>query len=211
MMYFLCSSIVWLYAKIFYRHKVYGKSHVPKGGGIITPNHTSFLDPPLVGISCPTKIHFLARDTLFQKRFLGWLIPKLNSHPVKRQKGNVQAMRTVIDLVGKEEKVLIFPEGRRSPDGKFLSGQLGVGMLVQRTGCNVIPVYIHGTHAVWPVGKKFFKLFGKTAAVFGSPLTFSQVSVEDKKAAQAQIVETIMDRIKELKAWYLNGAKGTPP
>lgn len=205
-------ALVWIYASLFYRHRVYGKKHFPKGGGIIASNHSSFLDPPLIGISAPEKIHFLGRETLFHSRFFAWLIRKLNTHPVRRGKGNINAFKTAMELVTSGEKVVIFPEGGRSKDGTLQHGQLGVGMLVQRTGCQVVPAYIDGTYAIWSVKRRFPKLWGKTACVFGTPLHFPSLEEGgDKKEVQAYIVEEIMKKIADLRDWYHAGAKGSPP
>ena len=84
MVYGFCKFLVWVIARCFYRHKVYGKEHIAAGGAMIASNHCSFLDPPLVGISCPDEIHFLARDTLFNYAPFAWLLRQLNSHPVHR-------------------------------------------------------------------------------------------------------------------------------
>ncbi|MCC5831660.1 MAG: 1-acyl-sn-glycerol-3-phosphate acyltransferase [Chlamydiales bacterium] len=203
--------LVKIYALLFYRHRVYGKHHFPKGGGMICSNHTSFLDPPLIGISCPGVVHFLGRDTLFRSRFFGWFIGKLNCHPVRRGKGNAYAFKKALQLIQKGNKVVIFPEGRRSTDGELNKGQLGVSMLVQRAGCQVVPVYIHGAYNIWNTKRRFPKIFGKTACIFGRPLTFQDLDQVDKKQAQAEIADRIMSKIGSLRDWYLAGAKGSPP
>jgi 1-acyl-sn-glycerol-3-phosphate acyltransferase len=84
-------------------------------------------------------------------------------------------------------------------------------MLVQRTRCRILPVYTHGTFDVWSSKRKWPKLTGKTACVFGTPLEYVESDSEDKKEAQAKIVNAIMDKIAALREWYLAGAKGTPP
>src|SRR5262249_14827603 len=112
---------------------------------------------------------------LFHSRFFAWLIRKLKTHPVRRGKGNINAFKTAMEIVMSGEKVVIFPEGGRSKDGTLQQGQLGVGMLVQRTGCQVVPVYIYGTYDIWSVKRRFPKLWGKTACVFGTPLQFSSL------------------------------------
>lgn len=207
----ICLIIVGVYVHIFYRLKVYGKKNFPKGGGIICSNHCSFIDPPLIGVSCPGKVHFLGRDTLFKSSFFAWLIRKLNTHPVHRGKGNVHAFKMAIELIKQDKKVVIFPEGRRSPDGEFMKGQLGVSMLVQKTKCQVIPIYIYGTYEIWNTKRRFPKIFGKAACVIGKALTFQDLEKVDRKQAQEMIMDRIMGKIGELKQWYLAGAKGTPP
>ena|ERR1700722_6366693 len=211
MIYSFCKYLFWLLAVIFYRHKVYGKEHIVRGGAIIASNHCSFLDPPLIGSSYPGKIHYLSRDTLYHALFFGWLIRQLNTHPVQSGKGNLSSLKMAMELLQSGKKVVIFPEGKRSSDGKLQAGQLGIGMLVQRTECQIVPVYTHGTFEAWNKERKFPKLCGRTACVFGTPIAFTKVQAEDKKEAQAKIVNTIMDKIAELRDWYLAGAKGLPP
>ncbi|MEZ5315093.1 MAG: lysophospholipid acyltransferase family protein [Chlamydiales bacterium] len=203
--------LVKVYARLFYCHRIYGKAYFPIGGGMICSNHTSFLDPPLIGISCPGVIHFLGRDTLFRSRFFGFLIRKLNCHPVKRGQGNSSAFKKALDLIQKGNKVVLFPEGKRANDGELQIGQLGVGMLVYRTNCQVIPVYTAGTYGIWNTKRRFPKFLGKTACVFGKPLNFADLITLDKKEAQTKITERIMAKIGDLRDWYRKGAVGSPP
>lgn len=203
--------VVSCFVHIFYRHRVYGKKNFPKGSGIICANHNSFLDPPLIGISAPGEVHFLGRDTLFKNTFFAWLIRKLNTHPVKRGENNIYAFKKAIELVQCGDKVVIFPEGSRSATGHLNPGKAGVAILVQRTGCRVIPMYIYGSYDVWSSHRKFPKIFGKTACVIGSPIDFSGIDSCEKKEMQKVIVDLIMDKISQLERWYLAGAKGLPP
>lgn len=203
--------VVRLFFKLFYHHKVYGKEHLPKQGGIMASNHASFFDPPMLAISCPYKIHFLARQTLFQSRFFSWMLRKYLTHPISSGKGNIQTIRLACELLEEGKKVVIFPEGKRSKNGKLQKGQMGVGMLVLRTQSLVIPVYIHGTYEIWKSQEKLPKLKGRTACVFGSTLHFSPKEGEDRKELQQRVADEIMEAIERLQEWYLAGAKGSPP
>ncbi|MGH7905124.1 MAG: lysophospholipid acyltransferase family protein, partial [Candidatus Binataceae bacterium] len=44
--------------------------------------------------------------------------------------------------------VLMFPEGTRSADGEVHEFKSGAGYLAMRSGCDVLPLRIRGTHAV---------------------------------------------------------------
>lgn len=206
-----CKSIVGIFVKIFYRHKVYGKENFPKTGGMVVCNHSSFLDPPLVGISCPGIIHFLARESLFKSKAFAWLLGQLKTHPVRSGSGNLDTLKYAMELLKSGRKVVIFPEGSRSRDGSFQKGQLGVGMLVYRTECPVIPIYVHGTFDAWSPDQSRPKLIGKTACIIGKPLDFTHLATQDRKEAQNIIVTRLMQKIEELQAWYLAGHKGSPP
>jgi 1-acyl-sn-glycerol-3-phosphate acyltransferase len=209
--YYFIKYLVFFLCKIFYRLKVYGLEHYPEGGAILAANHVSYLDPPIVAISAPGKINFLARGSLFNFRPFAWLIRNLQTHPVVKGRENLSTIKLTVDIIQKGGKVIIFPEGTRSLDGEIHPGQPGIGMLVQRTEALVVPIYIHGSYEIWGKNQKFPKPWGKLICVFGTPLKFSTIEGESKKEAQAKIVMEIMDAIKGLKAWYLNGANGCPP
>lgn len=194
-----------------YRNRVYGREHLPKGGGLLAANHTSFLDPPLIGFCVyPRRLCYLARGTLF-KPVLGWILRHIGCCPVHRGQGNSTIFKLVPQLTQKGKLVVIFPEGTRSKNGQLQHGQAGIGLLVQKTGSRVVPCYIHGTFEAWGPHHRWPKLWGKTTCIFGSPLDFSSLDALDKKEAQKQIVLQIMEAIARLKAWYLAGAHGSPP
>ena len=84
-------------------------------------------------------------------------------------------------------------------------------MLVARCECPIVPVYIQGTFDIWPKSRIFPKLWGKTACVFGTPILWSSYKELPKKQAQEEISLAIQNSLKNLQAWYLNGAIGNPP
>lgn len=210
-MYLFTTTMIYLLVRLFYGHKIFGKSHVRKGAAIIAPNHTSFLDPPLVGGSMPGSLAYLARSTLFDIPFLGFLIRHLNAYPISRNSSAVGAFKLVSKLLGEGQKVLIFPEGKRSSDGNLLAFQGGLANLALRSGCPVIPVYIHGAYEIWNTQQKYPKLWGKTACVFGSPISCEPFQHLPKKEAQEALTQKIKEAIENLRNWYLQGAKGEPP
>lgn len=193
--------------KLFYRHKVYGRENLPKGGGLIAANHASYFDPPMIGVSTyPRHLCYMARDTLF-KPIGGWFLRHVGCYPVHRGKGNAAIFKLIPELVGQGKLAVIFPEGTRTKDGQLQPGQLGAGLLVQRSNCPVIPTYVHGTYGVWNIHMKKPKLSGRTAVVFGKPLTFQHLEGLDKKEAQQRITDEIMHAITELQTAFLAGAQ----
>src|SRR5690625_3879692 len=90
----------------FYRIKVIGKENFPKEGGVLLcTNHIDNLDPPVVGITCPRTVHFMAKEELFELPILKGILPKVKAFPVKRGMSDRQAMRTALSLL-KEGKVV---------------------------------------------------------------------------------------------------------
>ena len=176
-------SVYWFFA-LLYRHKIYGLKNVCPGAAILAANHVSFYDPPLLAVSTPCEVHFLARKSLFDIPLFGRLIRKLNAHPVSGKAQDVMIFKSIIRLMKEGKKVIIFPEGKRSADGSLQPIKPGIALLLSKTDAALIPVYLHGTFSVWPKGKSLPKLFGKTACAFGKPMYFlpgtSQEEIAEK-------------------------------
>lgn len=201
----------WCVGKLFYRLKIYGWEHYYPRGAILAANHTSFLDPPIVSVSWPEEVHFLARETLFRNRLFGSFIRNLNSHPVSGKAGDIGVMKTICALLNEGKKIVLFPEGTRSKTGELQPFKPGIGMLVSKTASAVIPVYVDGAYRVWGRGKKLPRPFGKVTCVFGSPITWDQFDHLDKKEGQDALMKRLHESITGLKEWLKKGAKGIPP
>ena len=117
----------------------------------------------------------------------------------------------IIDLLHKGGKVILFPEGNRTPDGQLQPIERGLAFLVMKSRCAIQPVYVHGTFEAWPVQRKLPKLCGKMACVFGSPILWERFEGLEKKEAERQITEQMGAALRDLKGWFESGARGTPP
>jgi 1-acyl-sn-glycerol-3-phosphate acyltransferase len=190
--------------KILYRHQTYGIENIPNGPAIIAPNHISYLDPPLIAVSCPEPVAFLARDTLFKKALFGNSIRKLNAYPVSGKIKDLASIKMILGILKEQKKVIIFPEGIRTHDGNIAEVKPGICMLAMRAGVPIIPTYIAGPYEIWPRQKQFPKLFGRTLCVFGTPIHPQEFASLDKKEAQEAMAIEIKKRIEQLKADHLS-------
>lgn len=154
LLYWIVRAIVWFVSLFYFRFRSYGSENVPGTGGcILTPNHVSFLDPPMVGIGMRHRVvHFMARDNLFDVPVLGWWYRKIGTIAIDRTKGDLAALRTALNGLKRGEVVCLFPEGTRSLDGELQQPKGGVGFLIAKAGVPVVPVYVDGTYRAWPKG-----------------------------------------------------------
>ena len=206
--------IYWLarsFFKVCFGLKIYGLEHFRPGAGIIASNHTSLYDPPVLSISCPEEVHFLAKESLFDIPLLGRLIRVLNSHPVSRSASDASTFRELIRLLKEGKKVILFPEGTRSDDGELRPIERGLSFIVHKGGCPIFPAYIYGAFQAWPPTRKFPKLFGKMSVIFGTPIEWSDFEGLDRKEAERQLNERTVESFKKLRAWLEGGAQGSPP
>src|SRR5262245_3070230 len=81
----------------FYGLRVEGREHWPaEGGGLVCANHQSMFDPPLVGLTCPRRLNYLARDTLFKVPVLSQLIKFLDAIPIDREGGGLAGLKETL-------------------------------------------------------------------------------------------------------------------
>lgn len=127
------------------------------GPALIACNHVSFLDPPFVGQAFDEAIHYFARKTLFDHPIAGWILREWQTIPIDRDKPDAASLKATIRLLRAGKKVLIFPEGTRSPDGNLGTAEAGVGLFIAKSGAPVLPVRLFGTYEAYPRGAKFLR------------------------------------------------------
>ena len=162
-----------LIAKTCFAFKtVHRERIIEEGGAILAMNHESYLDPPLAGISCLREIHYLARKTLLEWPILGPIFPKLNVIPVDQERADMSALKSVIRLVKAGHCTVVFPEGSRTLDGNFLPSLPGLGLIIAKTRCPVVPMRIFGAREAFPRGGRPH-LFSPITLVVGEPIRFT--------------------------------------
>ena len=131
----------------FYKTEVAGIENIPRDRGfILACNHQSFLDPPMAGCFLHRPIAYFARDTLFKKGFVSWLLKELYAIPVKRDApSDVTAIKTVLKILKQGGGVLFFPEGTRSEGEELKTPQKGIGLIACKSKTTVLPVRVFGT------------------------------------------------------------------
>ncbi len=209
--YWLVYSLSRLFFKIFFRLQVFGEKHIRPGPGLLIANHTSFFDPPVLSISCLEEVHFLARESLFRIPLLGSLIKVLNTHAVANDASDMHVLRQMIRLLGEGNKLIIFPEGKRSADGEMKPFERGFVFLAKKAKCTVYPAYIDGVYSAWPQDRKLPKLFGKITCVFGSPIFWDDFEDLPKEIVEEKLSLRCSSAIQDLKDWLKSGAIGDPP
>jgi 1-acyl-sn-glycerol-3-phosphate acyltransferase len=133
-----------------------GREHIPgKGPLLITPNHQTFADPPLVSIPFRRPIYYMAWNRLFSVPIFGGLIRRLRAFPVDIDGRDARATREAVRLLQADAALMIFPEGERSTDGRVQRFKLGAFRLAVSLGVPVLPVTIAGGDHAWPPGRVF--------------------------------------------------------
>jgi 1-acyl-sn-glycerol-3-phosphate acyltransferase len=151
MTYWLMRALFIIFFRLLGDWEVEGRENVPSSGAVlITPNHLSFLDPPLVGCALRRPGWFMAKAELFKIPGLRWLIRGMHAYPVKRGVPDRGSVKRTLQYLKDGEIVCVFPEGTRSATGELGPVEMGIGMLAVKSGAPVVPVGLRGTNRMLP-------------------------------------------------------------
>lgn len=203
MFYSFTCFLIGIVARIFFSIRIIDHENIPKEGAvIIAANHLSNLDIPFLAYSIGRGADFMGKKELFNVPLFGYLLRMLNGFPVDREKIDRAALREAVKRLKTGRVLVIYPEGRRSPDGTLQPGKPGVGMLVRMSGAKVIPAAIIGTDKAMPRGSWFMKPVPVTIK-FGKPIDFNCMAENTgEKGDVVKITKIIMDKIGELQLSY---------
>jgi 1-acyl-sn-glycerol-3-phosphate acyltransferase len=200
MTYWIMRALFTLFFRCFGSWEVCGHENVPeKGAVLITPNHLSFLDPPLVGCALRRPGWFMAKGELFDIPGLRWLIRGMHAYPVKRGVPDRASLKRTLAYLKSGEIVCVFPEGTRSVNGELGPVEIGVGMLALKSGAIVVPVGIRGTDRMLPRdAKRLYR--AKIRIRFGAPLCLPAPA---EGTLEREAYQAAADRVREAIAAVL--------
>lgn len=147
-----------VYLRAYHRLRVVGHEHLPPTGPfVLCANHASHLDAIVLAQAVPwairRRLHPLAAGDVFFETpavaaFAAWII---NALPMWRKRAGRHALDDLRSRISSEGCCyILFPEGRREPDGELLPFKAGVGMLVAGIAIPVVPCFIRGAFAALP-------------------------------------------------------------
>jgi 1-acyl-sn-glycerol-3-phosphate acyltransferase len=134
--------------KIFISWEVRGRENVPLTGPLIViANHVHLADPPLLALSFPRWITFMAKEELFHYPILRHIIRWAQVFSVRRE-GTIKEKRQVLerakDILKSGAVLGMFPEGRRSREARLSHGKPGAAVIASRMDIPLLPVGIIG-------------------------------------------------------------------
>jgi 1-acyl-sn-glycerol-3-phosphate acyltransferase len=116
-------ALHWFYSSI----QTIGRERIPETGPVIiaASHHNALVDALIAGWIAPRRLTLTAKATLMDSIFLRWLFPIVGVVPLRRVSDemkkrnasevdpgrNVGAFEAILDVLQKNEMVLIFPEG----------------------------------------------------------------------------------------------------
>ncbi|HEV3028693.1 MAG TPA: lysophospholipid acyltransferase family protein, partial [Planctomycetota bacterium] len=131
-----------------------------------------------------------ARDTIYQlpKPVVALVEFLFNTYPFERTKSSSDSLERGAQCLRQGYHLALFPEGRRSPDGRFLGFTPGFAKIAYQTGAPVVPVHILGAHRTLPRGAKYLQR-RPMEVTFHDPVRADRtIPFEARRVAYAKLV-----------------------
>lgn len=173
MFYFIAYILTFLPLRFLFPTKVLGKKNlVKKGRVILCCNHQSNSDLLILGTYLRRKYKYMAKESLFQKKFFAGIIKSLGAYPVKRGTTDIVAIKKTLTYLKNDEAVCIFPEGARLKSSETNEMKNGVIVFALKTKSPIQPAFI----------LKKPKAFKRNILIVGEPFNLSEMEeFKDKK------------------------------
>lgn len=186
---FIVRGALYIWFKLVYRMEVNGVENIPKEGPVIfCGNHRSYIDPPVIVVTAKRDIKFLAKEELYENKFLAFLGWAFEAIPVKRDEKDIAAIKSSLKDLKQGKCIALFPEGTRNGLAKGEKVKDGVAFFAVRSGAKVVPCGIKG-------GTKELR---KLTINYGKALDYSKYKGSKDKDVLDKITKEIMDNIIEL-------------
>ena len=180
------------------RLRVDGAEHVPTTGPVVlASNHRSFWDVPVHVIGTPRPVFFMAKKELYKGPAVAWLWKVLGGFPVRREIADIRSLDTALALLERQELVILYPEGTRSPDEQMLPFLKGSAWLALCTGAPLVPCALVGTER--RVGGRRAPLRRRVRMRFGPPIPVErEPDPRTRRAKSHELTERLLAEITAL-------------
>jgi long-chain acyl-CoA synthetase len=194
--------------------KVRGRENLAGLGGpaLFISNHVTMVDHGLILTSLPAKFgrrlavamegerlrewrHPSAVENLFARLWLRVLyvlvVTLFNVFALPQRSGFRRSFAYAGEKVDRGYSILVFPEGRTTPDGLMKPFMGGIGLLASELGVPVVPVKIEGLYEI-KQKRRYFARPGEITVTFGEPVRFSG---DDDPARIARDLQSRVERL----------------
>jgi hypothetical protein len=153
---------------------------------LIISNHTTDIDPALVGMSFPKPMVFVASEHVYRFGFASRLLRFL-FRPLLRVKGKTDArvVKQILNTLRAGRNVCLFAEGNRSFSGLTRAVFPATGKLARNSGASLITYRIEGGYFAaprWAAKMRKGPLYGAPVNVY-SPRRLKEMTADEVTAA----------------------------
>ncbi|MBN1311739.1 MAG: 1-acyl-sn-glycerol-3-phosphate acyltransferase [Anaerolineae bacterium] len=176
---------------------VEGLENIPSQGAfILTLNHLSYIDSPVLFISMPRVMYFFAGEK-YERHIFALLMNIGGAIFVQRGEVDRNALRQATNALEDGHVLTIAVEGTRSRTGALIEGKTGAAYIATRTNVPILPVVVWGTEQVVSNWKRLRR--SEAHLRFGKPFYLPQgrARAEELDAYTDDIMTTMASMLPE--------------
>jgi long-chain acyl-CoA synthetase len=194
-----------LLMRTLFELEVHGAERIPaQGPCLLTPNHTSLLDPPAIIAALPA--NWLQRTCwggwtgiMFRNPLMRLVSRATRVLPVDQSSRPLANLAMGAAALARGDNLIWFPEGDRSRDGRIKPFQPGIGLLLTAHPAPVVPVRIEGTFQALPRGA-WWPRRGRIRILFGQALNPKELGGQAQGVDRyRQIAAALHDHVATLE------------
>jgi acyl-[acyl-carrier-protein]-phospholipid O-acyltransferase / long-chain-fatty-acid--[acyl-carrier-protein] ligase len=220
----LLRLLLWVAAHTIYRLDLQGAENIPRrGGALLTPNHTSWVDAILLIAATDRPIRFLMFKGIYEHPVIKPFAKVLKIIPIASDQSPrelIHSLREASEALRNGELVCIFPEGEITRIGQMLPFRHGFERIIKGIDVPIIPVNIDGIwgsifsfsggHFLW---KRPRHIPYPVRITFGTTLPSTATAPEVRQAVQQLGVDAFERRrpyMKSLTRSFIRAARRWP-
>ncbi len=208
----LIRRMVFMTVHLMYRLRFQGRRHIPAHGpALVVCNHVGFVDALVIGGASPRPLRFMMDRPIYESRWLNWLFRLVGAIPVDSDRRDPGGLRRALEQVSQAlrdgEVVMLFPEGRLTPDGEIQPFRRGLELILARDAVPVVPAGLAGLWGSWTshcggpaLGKCPRRFRARVALYFGEPVA-PENAERERLEARVRALKT------EADAWVERGRR----
>ena len=206
----LLRLLLWIAAHTLYRLDLKGQENIPaRGGALLTPNHSSWIDAILLISATDRPIRFLMFKGVYDHPLIKPFAKILKIIPIASDQGPremIHSLREASEALRNGEVVCIFPEGEITRIGQMLPFRRGFERIIKGNEVPINPVNndgLRGSIFSFSGGRFLWKLPRHipypVRVTFGEPLPSTASTTEVRTAVQELGVDAFQRRRRYMK------------
>jgi 1-acyl-sn-glycerol-3-phosphate acyltransferase len=162
-------GLVRLLLRAIWRLRVEGLEHLPDPPYILAANHSSEVDPLVLGAAIPPRLVFLVSRHLERFPLVFRFVRSFDPVFVRRTLADIGGIRATLARLARGAVVAIYPEGHVVQDVPLGTLHEGLAFIALRASVPIVPVAITGAAQLWPLGARWPRL-SRVSVRVGRPL-----------------------------------------
>lgn len=172
-----------------------GAENIPMDRNIvIVSNHSSLFDIPILLSIFDKDVRIIYKKELEKIPFFGMCLKASPFIGIERQdpRKSLESINVAMKELNAGASIIVFPEGTRSLEGILGDFKRGAFVLAFKSGKELLPVALNGTHKIMQVGSKKFT----SGTIDVTILPPMKVPTDMDKETQSRVIAEIKSQIQ---------------